>query len=40
MENIKIKCKCMNDFKFIETTEIKGKNAVKLIKKIKHHKIN
>ena len=35
MENLKIKCKCMKDFKFIETTEIKGKNAVELIEKIK-----
>ena len=35
MENLKIKCKCMKNFKFIETTEIKGKNAVELIKKIK-----
>ena len=35
MENLKIKCKCMKDFKFIEITEIKGKNAVELIEKIK-----
>ena len=35
MENLKIKCKYMKDFKFIEITEIKGKNAVELIEKIK-----
>ena len=35
MENLKIKCKCMKDFKFRETTEIKGRNAVELIEKIK-----
>ena len=35
MKNLKITCKWMKDFKFIETTEIKGKNAVELIEKIK-----